>query len=84
MIKSGEWHQLEEHRIFGKDAGLVRKPPNMVRKPFNLLGEKVHKRKLAVKALEEEPVSRGAMERGILRYMHAVNLAAWNAEEGAV
>lgn len=56
----------------------------MVWKPFNLLGKKVHKSELTAWALEEEPVSRGAMDRDILRYMHAVNLAAWNAEEGAV
>jgi hypothetical protein len=56
----------------------------MARKPFNLLGEKVHKREVTVTTLEEEKVSRGAMEGGVLRYMHAVNLAAWNAEKGAV
>jgi hypothetical protein len=45
----------------------------------------VHQYELATEASsEEEPVSHGAMDRNISRYTHAVNLAVWDAEEGAV
>ena len=56
----------------------------LLREPHSVSGERVHQRELAAGAPEEEPVRHGAVADGVLRHGHAVDFAAWDAEEGAV